>query len=91
MRKLFYSIVVFLISCQSAINNKSQFYLPAEWEPHKAVIVSFDNDLYGDSVSVEMVKNLYRDTKIYCLIANDTLIPFYTNWFKKGKYYYRQH
>ena len=57
--------------------------MPAEWEPHRAVIVSFDNDLYGDSVSVEMVKNLCQDTRVYCLIASDTLISFYTNWFKK--------
>ena len=73
-------LTLFLAGCQST----NSFRLPAEWEPHKAMMVSFnDNDAAADSVSVEIVKALSPIMKVYCVIMSDTLIPYYSAWFKK--------
>ncbi|MEO6538020.1 MAG: agmatine deiminase family protein [Ferruginibacter sp.] len=58
--------------------------LPAEWEPHQAMMVSFnDNDPFADSVSVEIVKAISPVMKVYCVIMSDSMIPYYSNWFLK--------
>lgn len=73
-------LTLFLTGCQS----KNSFRLPAEWEPHKAMMVSFnDDDASADSVSVEIVKALSPIMKVYCVIMSDTMMPYYSAWFEK--------
>lgn len=63
---LFFIIASFLYSC-SQKNNK-EFYLPAEWEPQMGVIV---NGL-DDTTTFEMVSQLAKETKVFCLISDST-------------------
>ena len=73
-------LAFFASGCQS----KAGFILPAEWSPHKAMMVSFnDNNLSADSVSVEIVKAVSPIMKVYCVIMSDTMINYYSNWFQK--------
>ncbi len=83
MRLITYILILLFLGC--AIKDKeSAYFLPAEWEPHQSMIVSFDDDdKSSDSVSVEMVKHLSKEMKVYCMILSDTLIPYYQNWFVK--------
>ena len=59
-------IPALLNSCSQ--ENKSEFYLPAEWEPQMGVIV---NGL-DDTATFEMVSQLARETKVFCLISDST-------------------
>ncbi|MBK7121688.1 MAG: agmatine deiminase family protein [Chitinophagaceae bacterium] len=62
---LFYLMLpVLLYSCNR--KNKSEFYLPAEWEPQMGVIV---NGL-DDSATFEMVSQLAKEMKIFCLVPD---------------------
>jgi len=64
---LFYLIIpTLLYSCGP--KNKTEFYLPAEWEPQIGVIV---NGL-DDTASFEMVSQLAREMKVFCLISDST-------------------
>ncbi|MEO6348899.1 MAG: agmatine deiminase family protein [Aquaticitalea sp.] len=79
MRILILLLTFFIVGCQS----KNSFILPAEWEPHQAMMVSFDNEPFADSVSVGIVKAISPLMKVYCVIKGDTLTSFYSNWFHK--------
>ena len=75
-----------MISCQLVKTDRDNYYLPAEWKPHQGMIISFlssTKELKDDSVSVEMVKALSLNMKVYCMILADSLIPSYKKWFKK--------
>ncbi len=68
---LFYFIIpVMLYSCSR--KDKTEFYLPAEWEPQTGVIV---NGL-DDTATFEMVTQLTKEMKVYCLLA-DSLRDMY--------------
>lgn len=64
---LFYFIILALLySCNQ--KNKTEFYLPAEWEPQMGVIV---NGL-DDTATFEMVSQLAKEMKVFCLVADST-------------------
>lgn len=80
MKLRIYILALLFAGCQS----DKPFYLPAEWDPHKAMMVSFnDDDPAADSVSVEIVKAISPLMKVYCVIMSDTLIPHYSAWFER--------
>ncbi len=62
--------VLLLYSCKP--KNKTAFYLPAEWEPQSGVIVGE----LDDAASFEMVSQLAREMKVYC-VAADTSVETY--------------
>ena len=64
---LFYFILLILLnSCNQ--KDKTEFYLPAEWEPQSAVIVGG----LEDAASFEMVSQLAKELKVYCLVADSS-------------------
>ncbi len=64
---LFYCILLILLnSCNQ--KDKTEFYLPAEWEPQSAVIVGG----LEDAASFEMVSQLAKESKVYCLVADSS-------------------
>ena len=64
---LFYFIILALLySCNQ--KNKTEFYLPAEWEPQMGVIV---NGL-DDTATFEMVSQLAKEMKVFCLVTDST-------------------
>jgi agmatine deiminase len=64
---LFYLIIpALLYSCNQ--KNKTEFYLPAEWEPQMGVIV---NGL-DDTATFEMVSQLAKEMKVFCLVSDST-------------------
>jgi agmatine deiminase len=79
----FFLLFSIFVSGQKSKNTDTTYYFPAEWEPHRGMIVSFDNETRADSVSVNMVKAVCCNTKVYCVIAADSLIPYYKSWFQK--------
>jgi agmatine deiminase len=84
MRLLAYFLLFSISSFgQKSQAGKSEYFFPAEWEPHRGIIISFDNELKADSASVNMVKALSSSMKVYCIILGDSLIPYYKNWFQK--------
>ena len=65
---LFYFILLILFySCVP--KNKTEFYLPAEWEPQSGVIVGG----LDDTASFEMVSQLAREMKVFCLVSDSTM------------------
>ena len=61
---LFYFILLILFnSCNQ--KDKTEFYLPAEWEPQSGVIVGG----LDDAASFEMVSQLAKELKVYCLVV----------------------
>lgn len=67
LKYLFYLIIpALLYSCSQ--KSKTEFYLPAEWEPQMGVIV---NGL-DDTATFEMVSQLAREAKVFCLISDST-------------------
>lgn len=66
----YFIIAALLYSCSQ--KNKTEFYLPAEWEPQMGVIV---NGL-DDSATFEMVSQLAKETKVFCLVT-DSAKEFY--------------
>ena len=59
-------LFVLLYSCNS--KNKTELYLPAEWEPQSAIIVgSLD-----DAASFEMVTQLAKEMKVFCLVVDSS-------------------
>lgn len=65
---LFYFIILaFLYSCNQ--KNKTEFYLPAEWEPQSGVIVGG----LDDAASFEMVSQLAREMKVFCLVVDSSM------------------
>lgn len=80
MRIHIFILASIFVGCQSEDN----LILPAEWEPHKAMMVSFnDNDPFADSVSVEIVKAISPAMKVYCVIMSDTMKTYYSRWFER--------
>jgi agmatine deiminase len=63
---LYLIIPALLYSCSQ--KNKTEFYLPAEWEPQMGVIV---NGL-DDTATFEMVSQLAKETKVFCLVSDST-------------------
>jgi agmatine deiminase len=57
-------LLVFSYSCKQ--KSKSEFYLPAEWENQTGVIVGSADD----HASLEMIKQLSKETKVYCIITS---------------------
>jgi agmatine deiminase len=65
LNHLFYFIIlVLLYSCNQ--KNKTEFYLPAEWEPQMGVIV---NGL-DDTATFEMAGQLAKEMKVFCLVSD---------------------
>jgi len=61
-----FCLIILLCSCQQKTNN--EFYLPAEWAPQSGVIVgSLD-----DTATFEMVSQLAKETKVFCLMADSS-------------------
>jgi agmatine deiminase len=69
MKKLNYSfyLILFALFYSCSQKNKTEFYLPAEWEPQRGVIV---NGL-DDTATFEMVSQLAKEMKVFC-IASDS-------------------
>ncbi len=63
---IYFILLALLYSCSQ--KNKTEFYLPAEWETQMGVIV---NGL-DDTATFEMVSQLARETKVFCLISDST-------------------
>ncbi len=65
---LFYFIILaLLVSCNQ--KNKTEFYLPAEWEPQSGVIVGG----LDDQATFEMVSQLAREIKVFCHVSDSML------------------
>jgi len=73
-------ILIFLLIFLSC-NNEVKYLLPAEWEAHKAMIVSFDNEPDADSVVIEMVKHLSKEMNVYCIVLTDSISKLLENEF----------
>jgi len=70
---LFYIILLlFFYACTP--KNKTEFYLPAEWEPQSGVIVGG----LDDNASFEMVNQLAREMKVFCLASDSTVATYKT-------------
>jgi agmatine deiminase len=65
-----YLLSLFIIVFSScADKEKSEFYLPAEWEPQSGVIVgSLD-----DQATFEMTSQLAKETKVFCLMSDSNI------------------
>ncbi|MBK8610016.1 MAG: agmatine deiminase family protein [Chitinophagaceae bacterium] len=76
MKKLNYLFCFVLLALLYSCNrkDKTEFYLPAEWEPQMGVIV---NGL-DDTATFEMVSQLAKETKVFCLVS-DSSKEFYQN------------
>ena len=62
---LFYFIsLILLFSCSQ--KSKTDFYLPAEWEPQAGVIVGGSDD----AATFEMITQLSKEMKVYCIIVD---------------------
>jgi agmatine deiminase len=68
MKKILFICITsaFILSCNK--KNKTEFFLPAEWEKQSAVIVGG----LDDSASFEMVTQLAKEMKVFCLISDST-------------------
>lgn len=54
--------------CSCSRNNKTEFFLPAEWEPQTgAIICGLD-----DSASFEMITHLSKEMKVHCFVVDST-------------------
>jgi agmatine deiminase len=80
-RYLFPPLLSLLVGCVSP-ESAPRYHLPAEWEPHRAVIVEFDNDPWLDSVSTEVVYHISQETSVYCLILDESLRDGYLRSFR---------
>ena len=71
MKKLKYLFYFFILVIHYSCNNKinTEFYLPAEWEPQSGVIVGG----LDDTASFEMVSQLAKETKVFCLVSDSTM------------------
>ena len=68
---LFYFILfVLLNSCNQ--KNKTEFYLPAEWEPQTGIIVGATDD----AATFEMITQLSKEMKVYSIVE-DTVLKRY--------------
>ena len=59
-------LLILLYSCKE--ENKTVFYLPAEWEPQSGVIVGG----LDDTATFEMVTRLSKEEKVYCIVVDST-------------------
>lgn len=75
MRYILISIIFIILFVFTAcsIENDTQYFLPAEWKSHQAMIVSFDNEPEADSVVIEMTKYLSDEMKVYCIVLTDSI------------------
>jgi agmatine deiminase len=75
-------IILFVFIAYSN-ENDMQYFLTAEWEPHQAMIVNFENEPEADSVVVEMTKYLSDEMKVYCIVLTDSIGKILENEFLK--------
>lgn len=67
MKKLItlFCLIIITFSNSFAQRSITEFYLPAEWETQSAVITGGSDD----AATFEMIQELSKDMKVYCLIA----------------------
>lgn len=74
MKKLnwlfYFSVLALFYSCNQ--KNKTEFYLPAEWEPQAGVIVGG----LDDNAAFELATQLSKETQVYCPVV-DSLEEMY--------------
>ncbi len=64
----FYLIGLFLLfSCNQ--KSKTDFYLPAEWEPQTGIIVGGSDD----AATFEMITQLSNEMKVYCIVVDSAM------------------
>lgn len=59
-------IIILAIFCSCNQVSKTEFYLPAEWEPQTGVIVGG----LDDEASFEMITQLSKEMKVYCIVVD---------------------
>jgi agmatine deiminase len=58
--------VILAILCSCNKKNKTEFYLPAEWEEQSGVIVGG----LDDAAAFEMITHLSKETQVYCTVVD---------------------
>jgi agmatine deiminase len=76
-RSIFISLVIVLSSCQEP---KDDFYMPAEWEPQKAVWMAMFGNPRTDQVTARIISALHKNVEVKILYTDEELI-------KKQKYF----
>jgi len=69
---LFILAVIALIACKTP---SEKFYMPAEWEPHEAVWLGWEDDQFQYyPVAVEIIKTLLPNVPVKIAVDNDSLL-----------------
>ncbi len=66
LRILLLSSIIMAILCSCSQKNKTEFYLPAEWEQQTGVIIGE----LDDAATFEMATQLSKEMKIYCFVVD---------------------
>ena len=61
---IYFISLILLFSCNQ--KSKTDFYLPAEWEPQAGVIVGGSDD----AATFEMITQLSKEMKVYCIVVD---------------------
>ncbi len=70
------AVSITLGSCAYPSSEYDRFY-PPEWEPHRSVVIEFDNDDAMDRVSVQVAAAISHQLDAVCLIQGDSLRQHY--------------
>jgi agmatine deiminase len=73
MKILYLFVLVFMTAC--TVRNDDKFYMPAEWEPHDAIWLGWEDDqLQYRPAVVNIIKSLKPHVKIKVAVSGDSLM-----------------
>ncbi|HMG89085.1 MAG TPA: agmatine deiminase family protein [Chryseolinea sp.] len=73
MKVLFLFVLVMMTSC--VMQDENKFYMPAEWEPHDAIWLGWEDDqLQYRPAVVKIIKALKAHVKIKIAVSDDSLM-----------------
>ena len=73
MKVLFLFVIVFMTAC--AVRDDDKFYMPAEWEPHDAIWLGWEDDqLQYRPAVIKIIKALKPHVKIKVAVSGDSLM-----------------
>jgi agmatine deiminase len=76
-------IIVFMTAC--AVRNDDRFYMPAEWEPHDAIWLGWEDDqLQYRPTVINIVKSLKRHVKVKVAVSGDSLMQIAKMYLQEG-------
>ena len=73
MKILYLVVLVFMTAC--TVRNDDKFYMPAEWEPHDAIWLGWEDDqLQYRPAVIKIIKALKQHVKIKVAVSGDSLM-----------------